>query len=231
MLISEIFFSIQGEGELTGVPSVFVRTSGCNLRCAWCDTKYASWNSEGEELSVEAIIQKASAFPVRHCVLTGGEPMIMKEMSALAAGLKRVGFHITVETAGTILPGEIVCDLASLSPKLSNSMPYPGSISEVWRERHESLRVQPTVLREWIDHYPFQLKFVVETSEDLAEIDQLLTVIDRSIPPSKILIMPQGTDLRTIRDRDETLIDVCLRLGYRYCNRLHIEIFGNKRGT
>lgn len=231
MLISEIFYSIQGEGELTGVPSVFIRTSGCNLRCSWCDTKYASWNPEGEELSVEAIVQRVKPFPARHCVLTGGEPMVAKEIAALAAGLKEAGFHITIETAGTVPPGKITCDLASLSPKLSNSVPVVGSISEVWRERHEKLRMQPSVLREWINHYPFQLKFVVETTEDLSEIDQLLAAIGCPIPPSKVLIMPQGIDARTIRGRSETFIDVCLRLGYRYCNRLHIEIFGNKRGT
>ena len=231
MFISEIFHSIQGEGELTGIPSVFVRTSGCNLRCTWCDTKYASWNPEGETVSVEDVVQRVLAFPARHCVLTGGEPMAASEMTPLAAALRRAGRHITIETAGTIPPAGIACDLASLSPKLSNSTPAEGAISQGWRERHEALRLQPEVLREWIDHYPFQLKFVVESASDLVEIDQLLAEIDRPIPPAKILLMPQGTDVRTIRGRDETLVDVCLSRGYRFCNRLHIEVFGNKRGT
>ena len=231
MLISEIFHSIQGEGELTGVPTVFVRMSGCNLRCTWCDTKYASWNPEGDEISVEDIVSRVCAFPAQHCVLTGGEPMVAKEIATLAAKLRGAGKHITVETAGTIAPDAIACDLASLSPKLTNSTPAVGLISDAWRKRHDSTRLQPEVLREWIDHYPFQLKFVMEGAADLSEKEELLQRIDRPIPPSKVLVMPQGIDVRTIRGRDETLIDLCLRRGYRYCNRLHIEIFGNKRGT
>jgi len=231
MYISEIFHSIQGEGELTGVPSVFIRTSGCNLRCTWCDTKYASWNPEGDEMPVDAIVERVRSFPSRHSVLTGGEPMIAKGIAELARRLRDVGQHITIESAGTIAPNGIACDLASLSPKLSNSTPAPGAISETWRQRHEDTRLQPAILRDWIDAYPYQLKFVLESAADLAEMENLLAKIGRPIPPSKILIMPQGTDVRTIRGRDESLIDLCLQRGYRYCNRLHIELFGNKRGT
>jgi len=231
MFISEIFHSIQGEGELTGVPSVFVRASGCNLRCSWCDTKYASWNPEGETIPLPELVQRVLVYPSRHCVLTGGEPMAAAEMPELAAKLREAGRHITIETAGTIRPQGIACDLASLSPKLSNSTPAEGAIAPGWRARHEALRLQPEVLRDWIDHYPFQLKFVVESAQDLAEIDALLAAIDRPIPPSKVLLMPQGTDLKTLHGRDETLVEVCLKRGYRFCNRLHIEIFGNKRGT
>ena len=88
MLISEIFFSLQGEGELAGVPSVFVRTSGCNLRCNWCDTPYASWNPEGTAMTVEEIVTAVGRFPARHAVLTGGEPMIAPGIKELAARLK-----------------------------------------------------------------------------------------------------------------------------------------------
>ena len=124
MLICEIFHSIQGEGELAGVPSVFVRTSGCNLRCAWCDTPYASWEPEGENLSVSGIVAEVRRHPaVRHVVLTGGEPMIAKDLPLLAAELRGFGYHITIETAGTLPPDGIACDLASLSPKLLNSAP------------------------------------------------------------------------------------------------------------
>ena len=231
MFISEIFHSIQGEGELTGVPSVFIRTSGCNLRCTWCDTKYASWNPEGDEISVEEVVERVSAFPAQHCVLTGGEPMVAKEIATLAAKLREIGKHITIETAGTIAPNGIACDLASLSPKLTNSTAAVGLISDAWRQRHDSTRLQPEVLREWIDRYPFQLKFVLESAADLSEMEELLQRIGRPIPPSKVLVMPQGIDVRTIRGRDESLIDLCKQQGYRYCNRLHIELFGNTRGT
>src|SRR5438067_9132328 len=105
MYIAEVFYSIQGEGELTGVPSVFVRTSGCNLRCSWCDTKYASWSPEGEEMSVDAILDRVLGYPAaRHCVLTGGEPMLAKGIHELAAKLRELGKHITIETAGTLPP-------------------------------------------------------------------------------------------------------------------------------
>src|SRR5438309_1907432 len=123
MFISELFYSIQGEGELTGVPSVFVRTSGCNLRCNWCDTMYASWEPRGTEMSVNQIVAEVGNHHAQHCVLTGGEPMIAKGIYELAQTLRAADQHITIETAATIPPDGIACDLASLSPKLSNSAP------------------------------------------------------------------------------------------------------------
>ena len=123
MRISEIFYSVQGEGELTGIPSVFVRTSGCNLRCGWCDTPYASWAPEGPEMTIEAILAEVQKHPTRYVVLTGGEPMVAKAMRDLCRELRSLGKHITIETAATIAPEAIDCDLASLSPKLSNSNP------------------------------------------------------------------------------------------------------------
>jgi 7-carboxy-7-deazaguanine synthase len=231
VFISEIFHSIQGEGELTGIPSVFVRTSGCNLRCRWCDTKYASWKPEGEEMTVEEVVEKVCTFPAAHVVLTGGEPMVAKGIHDLAKQFRDAGKHITIETAGTVAPDGIACDLASLSPKLRNSTPLEGEIGEGWRERHEKLRLQPQVLREWIERHPFQLKFVVEQSSDVEEIEALLGAIGAAIPPHKVQLMPQGIDLHTIRGRDESLIELCKQRGYRYCNRLHIELFGDTRGT
>jgi 7-carboxy-7-deazaguanine synthase len=231
MLVSEIFHSIQGEGALAGVPSAFVRTSGCNLRCTWCDTKYASWHPEGEELSTDEIVAQVMQYGTDHVVLTGGEPMIAKGFHDLAGALRTQGLHITIETAGTVAPDGIACDLASLSPKLGNSTPEASDVGEGWRERHEELRLQPAVLRSWIERYPFQLKFVIEDGTELGEIERLIRKIDANIPPWTIFLMPEGTDIETLRGRSEMLIELCKRFGYRYCNRLHIELFGHTRGT
>lgn len=231
MLVAEIFHSLQGEGELTGVPSVFVRASGCNLRCAWCDTPYASWNPEGKARTVEQIMAAIERHPrTRHVVLTGGEPMIAKEIRELATAIKATGRHITIETAATIAPDGIACDLASLSPKLLNSAPDPLQHA-VWRKKHEALRWQPNVVRAWLDGYNYQLKFVVAREEDVDELEHMLAALSREIPKQKVLLMPEGTSLEKIRSRATWLADVCRERGYRYAHRLHIELYGNKRGT
>jgi 7-carboxy-7-deazaguanine synthase len=231
MLISEIFYSVQGEGELTGVPSVFIRTSGCNLRCRWCDTPYASWNPEGTEMSVDSIVCEVKKHPAAHVVLTGGEPMVARGIHELAALLRAAGKHITIETAGTIAPGGIACDLASISPKLANSTPLPGTIEPAWIERHERSRLRPDLLREWLESFSYQLKFVISSESDLAEIESLLAATGLEIPPAKVLLMPEGTDPATLDARRAMLVDLCLRKGHRLCDRLHIRLFGNTRGT
>jgi len=245
MRIAEIFHSIQGEGLLAGVPSVFVRTSGCNLRCHWCDTPYASWKPEGPEMSVEQILRKVEEWNCSHVVLTGGEPMIAPDLPALATGLKKAGKHITIETAATIPPGGIACDLASLSPKLSNSTPPPER-DAAWTKKHEFTRLQPAVIAEWIRKYDFQIKFVVSGESDLKEIKDLLSCLETFVAPPhrrvrggegppapsrQILLMPEGIDARTLASRASWLVEVCKREGFRYCTRLHIELFGHARGT
>jgi 7-carboxy-7-deazaguanine synthase len=230
MLISEIFYSLQGEGELTGVPSVFVRTSGCNLRCNWCDTPYASWQPEGTTMTVEQIVAAVQIHPARHVVLTGGEPMLAKDIRELASALKAFGYHITIETAATIASEGIACDLASLSPKLRNSSP-DARLDQVWRNKHERLRWQPEVVRQWIDRYGFQLKFVVSQEKDVDEIEMMLTQLGREIPRAKVLLMPEGITVEALRARAGWLGELCKQRGYRYASRLHVELYGNKRGT
>jgi 7-carboxy-7-deazaguanine synthase len=230
MFISEIFYSIQGEGELAGVPSAFIRTSGCNLRCSWCDTKYASWSPEGVEMRIDEIVTVIGQFPTKYIVLTGGEPMIARGIHELAGRLKEVGKHLTIETAATVIPEDIACDLASLSPKLTTSVPN-ALITESWRDRHEKRRLQPEVIGEWLRNYNYQLKFVIEAQRDLEEVHDLLSTIGCEIRPSKVLLMPEGIDSPTIQGRTPMLVDICKRYGYRYCNRLHIELFGNTKGT
>jgi 7-carboxy-7-deazaguanine synthase len=229
MRIAEIFHSIQGEGLLAGVPSIFIRTSGCNLRCDWCDTPYASWKPEGPEMPVSEILKKISIWNCNHIVLTGGEPMIAPDLTELAGALKKQSKHITIETAGTIPPNGIPCDLASISPKLSNSTPA-ASRDPAWAKKHETTRLQPEVISEWIRKYPFQLKFVVSNENDLAEIKNLLS----RLPPvlsDRILLMPEGIDIKTLATRSPRLVEICKREGFRFCPRLHIELFSHKRGT
>ena len=231
MRISDIFYSIQGEGELSGVPTVFVRTSGCNLRCGWCDTPYASWNPEGVEMSIEEILQEVNKHPTRFVVLTGGEPLVAKGIHDLAERLHANSKHITIETAGTVMPTGIKCDLASLSPKLSNSTPTIDSIESSWVERHEVTRRQPKVVSQWVSNYNYQLKFVFSDITDLAEIEDTILSIGVPIPAWKIQLMPQGISQDSIHSRQEMILAACREKGYRYCDRLHISLFGNKRGT
>jgi 7-carboxy-7-deazaguanine synthase len=231
MLISETFYSIQGEGELTGVPSFFIRTSGCNLRCAWCDTPYASWRPEGEQRTVEQLVAEVRAQPGRHVVLTGGEPMIAPELPALAAALRAEGYHITIETAGTVAPADIACDLASISPKLANSTPPAASAGEGWAARHEAARRRPDVLRAWLAAYDYQLKFVAAEPGDLDEIAALVEELGLKIPAHKVLVMPEGTTQERLRARSGWLGEACKARGWRYTHRLHVELYGNKRGT
>lgn len=230
MLISEIFHSLQGEGELAGVPSVFVRTSGCNLRCNWCDTPYASWNPEGRQMTVEEIVAEVLTHPAKHVVLTGGEPMVAPGIHELAFQLQESGYHITIETAATVAPRGIACDLASLSPKLAHSAP-DARLEDTWRKKHEELRWQPGVVESWIAAGNYQLKFVVGAEADLAEIETMIRETGCAVPPSKILLMPEGTTVEALRAKAGWLGELCKARGYRYAPRLHIELYGNRRGT
>jgi 7-carboxy-7-deazaguanine synthase len=231
MLISEIFHSLQGEGQLAGVPSVFVRTSGCNLRCNWCDTPYASWQPEGRPMEVYDIVAEVAQHPAKHVVLTGGEPMIAAGIHELAFQLQERGYHITIETAATVSPRGIACDLASLSPKLAHSAP-DARLDDTWRRKHAELRWQPAVVADWIAAVPdYQLKFVVSTEADITELETMLRETDCVIPPHKVLLMPEGVTVEALRARAGWLGELCKARGYRYAPRLHIELYGNKRGT
>lgn len=246
--VSEMFCSIQGEGKLTGVPSLFVRTSGCNLRCTWCDTPYASWNPEGPVRTVDDIVAEAiehqNSLGVRHAVLTGGEPMLPPAIVPLSHALRDAGFHITIETAGTIVR-PVACDLMSLSPKLANSTPTGDSRdpSGAWAERHEQRRLNPETLRilwhgsaEMPRTWDRQCKFVVEGEDDLPEIESVLAILDEGRPPSEsteptdVMLMPEGTTEPAPETRNAVQA-ICMRTGYRYCTRLHIHLYGDTRGT
>jgi 7-carboxy-7-deazaguanine synthase len=221
--IAEIFYSIQGEGQLAGVPSVFIRTSGCNLRCSWCDTPYTSWKPEGMNLEISDIVREVRQFPARHVVITGGEPMIARGIGALSLELRNAGVHITVETAGTVFH-PVQCDLMSISPKLANSTP-----AGEWAQRHDRLRIQPDIIKRLMELCAYQLKFVVSSPEDLPEIHQLVALTGAA--PDHVILMPEGTTPERLRERSPWVAEICKSQGFRYGPRLHVDIWGDRRGV
>jgi 7-carboxy-7-deazaguanine synthase len=228
MKIAEIFYSIQGEGLLSGVPSVFVRTTGCNLRCWFCDTDFTSWHPIGDQLSVSEILDRVAEFPARHVVVTGGEPLLAGGIEDLCRELHERGYHITVETAATVFK-PIACDLGSLSPKLSGSTPFHREEGR-FAARHEALRLQPDIIRRFMEHCNYQLKFVIDNPAEVDEVRALLHEL-RLTDVSRVLLMPQGVTSEEVRARGLWLVEACKQHGFRYCPRLHIELYGNSRGT
>ena len=228
MRVSEVFYSIQGEGKLAGVPSVFIRTSGCNLRCTWCDTPYTSWSPEGEARSIPAILDQVSKFETRYVVVTGGEPLIADGIEELTRSLRARGCHVTIETAATVW-ADVVCDLASLSPKLASSTPRDRENGR-FAETHESHRINIDTIRRCMALGDYQLKFVIDRENDLSEIDELLVRISE-YDPGNVLLMPQGVTREELDMRSAMVAEMCKKRGFRYCPRLHIELYGNVRGT
>jgi len=238
--IQERFVSLQGEGALVGVPSSFVRISGCNLRCGWCDTPKSSWAPEGERESIDALIAWCVRGP-RHVVVTGGEPLLFPATASLCRGLRARGRHVTIETAGTVWCEQLEVDLISISPKLAHSTPWERAAAEgkpTLAQRHERARLDLDVLRRLIDSFAWQLKFVVRTRDeavlaaDLAEIHALLDAL--AIAPDqrdRVLLMPESTDADSLRAGYRRLVATCMQTGMRIGLRLHIELFGHTPGT
>ena len=225
MLIAEIFHSIQGEGRYTGTTSVFVRTSGCNLRCWFCDTPYTSWNPEGTAWSVEAILAAVAQFTCPHVVLTGGEPMLVPDLVELARELSNRGAFVTIETAGTVdLP--VVADLMSISPKLRNSTP----VGDEWAARHDQRRHAPEVIRRLIRDYPYQLKFVIDQPSDVADVEQWLREFPE-VAAGNVYLMPQAITAEALREKTAWVQNAAVERGWQFSPRLHIELFGARRGV
>jgi len=226
MKYSELFHTIQGEGMLIGVPSVFFRTSYCNLRCVWCDTPYTSWTPENKDITIAESVDAITQFGCKHVVITGGEPFIQtKELIALCHELEQRGHHITIETNATVY-ANVAAHLISMSPKLRNSNPSEDNRFFI---RHERERIRPEVIRKFIDTYTCQVKFVVDTPEDLAEIKTLQEDIE--ISPEIIMLMPQGKTSHVLHEKQEWLVELCKENGYRFSPRVHVDIWGEKRGV
>lgn len=233
MRIAEIYASLQGEGLLAGTPSVFVRTSGCNLRCHWCDTPFTSWEPVGEQRSVAEVAAAVAALGRRHVVITGGEPLLLPEVAELCRALHDDRMHITIETAGTVFL-DAPADLVSISPKLSSSTP-PADTPGGWAARHGAARRRDDVILALMAGGAYQLKFVIDSPADLAEavawIDDLAAARPEGVERSRVLFMPQGRGLEELARTTAWLEPECRARGIHLAHRFHIEWFGHTRGT
>ena len=231
--IAEIYESLQGEGLLAGTPSTFVRTSGCNLRCTWCDTPFTSWAPEGEEWPVARIIERVLAAGTGHAVITGGEPLLLTETVELCAAVREAGVHVTVETAGTVLPGgrTVAADLMSISPKLASSTPAADTAGS-WGPRHEAARRRDDVLRTLMQASPWQLKFVIDGEPDLAEALEWLAALGLNTHDRRrVFFMPQGRSATELEQTSRWLEAACRSHGVGFAPRHHIAWFGHARQT
>lgn len=243
MKISELFYSIQGEGKRSGFPSFFVRTNFCNLRCKFesgnlCDTPYTSWEPEDPsnagEISVEDIIAGYKRHELCDVVITGGEPaMQADELYDLCFGIKKINedINITIETNGTMVSDFVYyLDLVSISPKLGSSTPF-GTEHE---KMHTQNRINIDVLKDYhrmqdegiID---LQWKFVINTEKDMDEILELKNKIGFS--DKDIYLMPEGITEEELKIRRPMVAELCKKYKVKYSDRLHILIWGNKRGV
>lgn len=230
--IAETFTSLQGEGRLTGTRSFFIRTSGCNLRCWFCDTPYASWAPEGPMQSIDALVTAAQESGCGHVVLTGGEPLLPQASAELVRRLRDESLHVTIETAGTI-DRELTADLMSISPKLAGSGPRSAHGSDMpsrWPERHEQRRWRPDVVRQLIARsLDYQVKFVVDHPRDFAQAAAAAQELE--VPPANVWVMPQGTTEVELDRQAAWLRPLCDQHAFQYCDRMHVRWYGNRRGT
>ncbi len=210
---------------MAGVPSVFVRLAGCPLRCKWCDTKYAWDEMAGADYSIDKIVQTVQQYQSKFVVITGGEPMINPQLPKLAQMLKESGKHITIETAGIAFIQGLVCDLMSISPKLSNSTPAEPELAKI----HEDLRLDTAVLRELIDNYKYQLKFVVDSQDDLPEIQQTLEEIG-NVDSEKVMLMPQAVTRAELLAKSPMVAEMCKCTGFAFSPRLQTLLWNSARG-
>jgi 7-carboxy-7-deazaguanine synthase len=224
MRVSEIFYSLQGEGTLAGVPSVFVRLPGCPLRCRWCDTKYAWDEKAGAHYSIDKIIHTVNDWPGKFVVVTGGEPMMNSELPQLAKKLRAEKKHITIETAGIAFMPDMPCDLMSISPKLSNSTPQDAKLAAV----HEDARLDTAVLSELIARYRYQLKFVVDSPADLDEIQQTIEEIS-NVDSGNVMLMPQAATRDELLAKAPMVAEMCKQTGFTFCQRLQLLLWNNQR--
>ncbi|WP_416839898.1 7-carboxy-7-deazaguanine synthase QueE [Haloferax sp. DFSO52] len=237
--INELFASLQGEGKLAGVPSTFVRTSGCNLRCWFCDSYHTSWDPTHAWMTLDEIVDEVEKLTPSHVVVTGGEPLVHDETATLLSELAD-DYHLTVETNGT-LETEAPIDLASISPKLASSTPTPENAPAdtdpgVWTDQHDAARIDLDALSSLVEHADdFQLKFVVTGRDDVPEIESLVEdirgVTTRPVRDDDVLLMPEGQTRDALAKTRTHVADLAAEFGYRYTPRLHVDLWNDAPET
>ena len=228
--IAEHFETLQCEGTYAGVPSLFVRTSGCNLRCFWCDTPYTSHKPEGGTMTVDEIKSLVDASASPHVVLTGGEPTLyMDELAELCRHVRAAGKLSTIETNGTAYRADVQPDLWSVSPKLASSAPKEEGAARALHLRN----VQSVDLRQFADAPSptrAQFKFVVASEDDVAEVKREFVKRYR-LNRRDVWLMPEGITREVVLERGAWLAEVCKAEGFNLCLRQHVLLWGHRRGV
>jgi 7-carboxy-7-deazaguanine synthase len=233
-----VFYTVQGEGRYVGTPSIFIRLSGCNLRCTWrnpdgslttCDTPYSSLTPEKRLATVDEVVDEVRQYPKgRHVVVTGGEPFLQENMPVLVESLTLLGKFVTIETNGTIYK-QTSANFLSISPKLSSAS---FSNNERFLRQQQKNRRNMEALIKHIES-PHQLKFVVNTVEDVEEVKlyvkELESRLNRPYDQSNIYLMPQGVTEEQFDQRMSWIVEAVRQHGWNLSDRLHIRIWGNKR--
>ena len=241
--LGEMYTCLQGEGKYIGIPHILIRVSGCRLRCqfsdSFCDTPYASWKPEAGKFTLNDIVKVYQDNPqIKHTMITGGGPTLysklLKELCEIGKDYEHT---ITIETEGSEFV-QTDGDLISLSPKLSNSTPRPGTwmpfanreVTESDKKKHEKWRCNYEAMKQLIDNHPdYQLKPVISSLAELEEVKELQKILD--IPNDKVWLMPEGLVEEELKKRRVWLMELCTELGYNYAERLHIIAYGDKRGV
>jgi 7-carboxy-7-deazaguanine synthase len=178
-------------------------------------------------MSLEEITAEVEAYQCSHVVLTGGEPLIAPQAAQLTEIFHAAGLHITIETAGTV-HRSLRCHLMSISPKLSNSTPHQRD-GGLWAVTHERTRYQPNILKRLTEDYEYQLKFVLSAETDLTEVKKMQAELNT--PVARIMLMPEGVTREVVAERGLWLAELCKQHGYRFSPRLHIDLWGDRRGV
>jgi 7-carboxy-7-deazaguanine synthase len=244
--IQELSQVIQGEGQLMGVPHFLIRFTGCKLRCqfkdSFCDTWYASWKPEKGQFTPKQVEEFLDSNPnIKYVFITGGGPTLHKDYLPFVVNLcKRKGLWTTIETEGSEFV-ETKADVISLSPKLSNSTPQVGSktpwgsvVTQKDKDLHEKWRTNVEAMKQLIFHQTsnnstYQLKPVISSEEDLKEFEELR--VQLGVPKNKCYLMPEGITDEQLQKSREWLFGVCIKEGYNYTDRLHVIVYGDKRGV